>query len=93
MLDKLQAEALAVWGSEQRNEGKWLVSETLCLLAGIRCSGGALKPGVSLISVLETSGLALLKYRKPRFHIRLGLMFLTDTGNSVREAKLTFLFL
>lgn len=70
-----------------------LISEMLCLLADIHCSGGALKPGISLISVLETSGLALLKYRKPRFHIRLGLTFLTDTGSSVRGTKLTFLFL
>lgn len=66
-----------------------LVSEMLCLLADTHCSGGALKPGISLISVLETSGLALLKNRKPCLHVRLGLMFLTNAG----ETKLTFLFL
>lgn len=60
-----------------------LISEMLCLLADIHCSGGALKPGVSLISVLEISGLASLKYCKPCFHIRLEWTSLTDTGNSV----------
>lgn len=33
-----------------------------------------------MISVPETCGLALLKYRKPCFHIRLGLTGLTDPG-------------
>lgn len=33
------------------------------LLAAIQCSGGVLKPAIPLISVLETSGLALLPHK------------------------------
>lgn len=33
------------------------------LLAAIQCSGGGLKPAIPLISVLETSGLALLPHK------------------------------
>lgn len=78
MLDELHIEALTAGGSEQRHEDAGLFLKCCAYWLTSIAQEEPLSP--SLISVLETCGLALLKYRKPCFHIRLGLTVLTDPG-------------